>query len=181
MVLALENNTIHIKWPHTLVNLLHNPRVRAFLDTIAYAEGTLHDNGYNVLLGGRLFKSFVDHPRHIITINSQDRPLVSTAAGRYQILSRTWDYFAPLLKLKNFSPENQDKIAIALIRQSGALKDVLEGNLQKAIRKVSNIWASLPGALYKQPTIDMKLLKKIYLKRFKYHTNIFTQTLNRYN
>jgi hypothetical protein len=33
----------------------NNPNIKAFLDTIAYSEGTIHigDNGYNVFFGRR--------------------------------------------------------------------------------------------------------------------------------
>ena len=65
-----------------------NPKIKAFLDLIAFSEGTKGkgDNGYNVIVGGDLFSDYTDHPRKKVYIKSIDN--YSTAAGRYQILSR---------------------------------------------------------------------------------------------
>ena len=65
----------------------------AFLDMIAWSEIgpallAVSDNGYNVIVGStpsnpNLFISYSDHPRKLVQL----RPgLVSTAAGRYQLL-----------------------------------------------------------------------------------------------
>jgi muramidase (phage lysozyme) len=124
---------------------------------IAWAEigsGLLakSDNGYNVLVGStpsnpRLFFDYSDHPRILIRIN-QD--LYSTAAGRYQILKRTYDAYKEICKVRDFSPASQDAIALQLIRERGALRDINEGRIGEAIKKVRNIWASFPGAGYQQ-------------------------------
>jgi len=125
--------------------------VRAFLDMIAYAEGTAGPNGYRTLFGGTLFDSFADHPRQSFQFtNKAGQTLRTTAAGRYQFLIRTWDALAKQLDLPDFSPASQDRAAIELIRQRGALRDVQAGRIQAAIAKCSNIWASLPGAGYNQ-------------------------------
>jgi muramidase (phage lysozyme) len=124
---------------------------KAFLDMIAHSEGTStiegSDNGYNVLVGGTLFDSYADHPRKLVTINSK---LKSTAAGRYQLLSRYFDYYKKLLHLPDFSPASQDAIALQQIRECRALQDVDDGKIQSAINKCKGIWASLPGAGYGQ-------------------------------
>ncbi|MBA3953694.1 glycoside hydrolase family 104 protein [Candidatus Dependentiae bacterium] len=156
---------VHPKWVLNLETLLKESRVKAFLDVIAYAEGTLHINGYNTLYGGQVFYGYSDHPRKVLTYMSRRQLLKSSAAGRYQILQRTWDMWAPKLCLKNFGPESQDKLALALIRQMGALYDVVEGRFELAIKKVSPIWASLPGASYNQPMLSLKDLKYLYHKR----------------
>ena len=111
---------------------------------IATAEGTakLGDNGYNVLVGGSLFTGYADHPRKAVYLPKYK--IKSTAAGRYQILSRYYTFYKKLLKLKDFSPASQDAIAIQMIKEQGALQDVDEGRVDVAIKKVSNIWASLP-------------------------------------
>ena len=47
---------------------------KAFLDMIAFSEGTIKygdQNGYNVIVGGILFDSYKDHPRRLMTINSK--------------------------------------------------------------------------------------------------------------
>lgn len=125
---------------------------RAFLDMIAYAEGTAGPNGYRTLFGGTTFASFADHPRQSFQFtNKAGQTLRTTAAGRYQFLARTWDELAKKLNLADFSPANQDRAALELIRQRGALRDVQAGRIQTAISKVAPIWASMPGAGYNQP------------------------------
>jgi muramidase (phage lysozyme) len=124
---------------------------KAFLTMISISEGTStiegSDNGYNVLVGGTLFDSYADHPRKLVTINSK---IKSTAAGRYQLLSRYFDYYKTFLHLPDFSPASQDTIALQQIRECRALQDVDDGKIQNAINKCKGIWASLPGAGYGQ-------------------------------
>ncbi|WP_341959155.1 glycoside hydrolase family 104 protein [Pseudomonas sp. RC10] len=131
--------------------------VLAFLDMLSFSEGTVtsrftRDDGYDVIVGGlnspNTFTSYADHPGVLVTVNSKG--LKSSAAGRYQLLQRWWPPYKKLLALKDFSPVNQDLVAIQQIRERGALHDVMVGNIAEAISKVSNIWASLPGAGYGQ-------------------------------
>lgn len=125
---------------------------RAFLDMIAYAEGTSGPNGYRTLFGGGLFSDFADHPRQRFQFtNSLGQQLTTTAAGRYQFLIRTWDALAAKLGLPDFGPDSQDLAALELIRERGALPDVQAGRVPTAIGKVAKVWASLPGAGYAQP------------------------------
>lgn len=126
--------------------------LQAFLDMLAWSEGTSRikgsDNGYNVVVGGSLFNGYADHPRKLVTLTSLG--IKSTAAGRYQLLSRYYDAYKKQLGLKDFSPANQDAIAIQQIRERKALADIEAGCIKEAIAKCSNIWASLPGAGYGQ-------------------------------
>lgn len=130
---------------------------------IATAEGTakLGDNGYNVLVGGSLFTGYADHPRKAVYLPKYK--IKSTAAGRYQILSRYYTFYKKLLKLKDFSPTSQDAIAIQMIKEQGALQDVDEGRVDAAIKKVSNIWASMPGAGYGQREVAIASLRKSFV------------------
>ena len=134
-----------------------NKNLEAFLNMLAWAEiGTemlaASDHGYNILVGSlpgrmKLFTDYSDHPRKMMRLT----PTVhSTAAGRYQILMRTYDHYRVLLKLPDFSPSSQDAIAVQLIKERRALQDIYEGKIIEAIGKVKNIWASLPGAGYGQ-------------------------------
>jgi len=132
-----------------------NPAVGKFLDLIRYSEGTStvrgSDDGYNVLFGGELFPSYADHPRKLITLPINGRPVASTAAGGYQLLSRYWDAYHKSLSLTGgFTPENQDRVAIQQIRERRALDDIKAGRIAEAIAKCSNIWASFPGNNYGQ-------------------------------
>ncbi|MCM2250847.1 MAG: glycoside hydrolase family 104 protein [Ramlibacter sp.] len=126
---------------------------RAFLDMLAYAEGTAGrgDDGYNVVFGGGLFASYADHPRRYFTFTRTDGTTGRTsAAGRYQFIAPTWDDLAPRMGLGDFGPSNQDAAALELVRQRGALEDVRAGRFADAVRKVSRTWASLPGNDYMQ-------------------------------
>jgi lysozyme len=137
--------------------------VRAFLDMIAYAEGTAGANGYRTLFGGGLFSSYADHPRQRFPFtNKAGEKLTTTAAGRYQFLARTWDALRAQLDLPDFGPASQDSAAIELIRQRGALADVRAGRFSQAVAKVAPIWASLPGAGYNQPERKLTQLQAAY-------------------
>ena len=130
-----------------------NSQRKAFLDMLAWSEGTdkpgqpAKNHGYDVIVGGSLFTDYSDHPRKLVTLNPK---LKSTAAGRYQLLSRWWDAYRKQLGLKDFSPASQDAVALQQIKERGALSLIDEGNIRQAIDRCSNIWASLPGAGYGQ-------------------------------
>lgn len=136
---------------------------KAFLDMLAWSEGTStvagSDNGYNVLVGGTLFKGYADHPRVKVNLGNG---LFSTAAGRYQLLERFFDAYKASLVLPDFSPESQDEIALQQITESGALSDIDGGDIWSAIRKCAHIWASLPGNTYGQHINPMAKLLFIY-------------------
>ena len=126
--------------------------VSAFLDMIAYSEGTSGPDGYRTMFGHRLFNSFADHPRQYFDFtDGAGRHLKTSAAGRYQFLARTWDELKTKLGLQDFGPASQDAGCIELIRQRGALNDVKAGRVADAIAKCAPVWASLPGAGYNQP------------------------------
>lgn len=129
--------------------------VCAFLDLIAWAEGTdngiqpTRDDGYDVIVGGTLFEGYADHPRRSVRLPALG--ISSTAAGRYQILARYWDHYRASLNLRGgFIPENQDRVALQLIRECRALDDIKAGRIEQAIHKCRSRWASLPGAGYGQ-------------------------------
>ncbi|WP_417585285.1 glycoside hydrolase family 104 protein [Pelagibacterium sp.] len=143
--------------------------VCAFLDLVAWSEGTdngrqaTNDEGYDVVVGGGLFESYADHPRRLISLPSLG--IKSTAAGRYQILSRYWDHYRKQLGLVGgFTPENQDRIALQLIRECRALDDIKAGRVEQAIHKCRSRWASLPGAGYGQHEHKVSSLLAAYSK-----------------
>lgn len=102
-----------------------NNQRKAFLDMLAWSEGTdngrqkTRNHGYDVIVGGELFTDYSDHPRKLVTLNPK---LKSTAAGRYQLLSRWWDAYRKQLGLKDFSPKSQDAVALQQIKERGAFK-----------------------------------------------------------
>jgi lysozyme len=137
--------------------------VRAFLDMLAYSEGTSGPDGYRMMFGGRLFDSFADHPRvYWPFTNGRGERLTTSAAGRYQFLARTWDTLRARLGLPDFGPESQDAAALELVRERGALADVQAGRIAEACRKCAPIWASLPGAGYAQPERKLPALLAAY-------------------
>jgi len=134
--------------------------VRAFMDTLAYAEGTKEH--YDYIFTFVTFNSYKDHPRRAVCAGK----LCSTAAGRYQFLSKTWDGLAPDLGLSDFTPPSQDKAGLELVRRAGAYNLVLKSdryeNFAAAVKKINKIWASLPGSPYGQPTHSLAALWKAY-------------------
>ena len=134
--------------------------VRAFMDTLAYSEGTKEH--YDYIFTFVTFTSYADHPRKVVCAGS----LCSSAAGRYQFLGKTWDPLAADLGLTDFTPPNQEKAGLELIRRAGAYELALKSNklanFKAAVGKLNTIWASLPGSPYGQPTHSMAALWKAY-------------------
>lgn len=115
--------------------------VKAMLDAISEVEGA----GYHSLVGqGRNNRAITDLSEHPNTVGLVTPDGPSTAAGRYQIINKTWRGVARDLGLKDFSPESQDKAAIELIRRRGALGDVKRGDFAEAARKLGSEWQGLP-------------------------------------
>lgn len=136
---------------------------RAFLDMIAFSEGTAGPEGYRTMFGYHMFDDFSDHPRQYFSFtNSRGETLKTSAAGRYQFLGKTWDSLAKKLGLPDFSPASQDAAALELVRQRGAIPDVDAGLIDSAIQKCAPIWASLPGAGYAQPERKLSELTAAY-------------------
>lgn len=142
-----------------------NPNVRAGLDTIAYSEGA----DYDTLFGGGTFDGYADHPRIVVDTNVYDaqgnvirKGYKSSAAGRYQILARTWDDVAPKIGAPDFSPPWQDRAAVYLIHRRGGLQSLIDGDFPAFVNAVRKEWASLPGAGYGQPERKLASLQSVY-------------------
>lgn len=146
----------------------------AFLDMLAVSEGTstspaTKNRGYDVIVTGidrlpEIFTDFSTHPfargRRPKQINSNG--LYSTASGRYQHMLKDWAHYRDLLKLPDFGPQSQDRWALQLIRERGALPLIDAGRFDEAVAKVRNLWASLPGAGYGQPEHRIEKLRTAY-------------------
>lgn len=130
-----------------------NRQLQAFLDLIAYSEGTdngrqpTNNHGYDVIVGGKLFYDYSKHPGVYVKLTPR---LTSSAAGRYQILEKFAKHYMKQLRLPDFGPDSQDKIAIQLIKECKALDDIYAGRIHSAVYKCKSRWASLPGAGYGQ-------------------------------
>lgn len=150
-----------------------NQNRRAFLDMLAVSEGTstspiTQNDGYDVIVTGvtgpEIFTDYSQHP----FVNRKPKQvrgsLYSTASGRYQHMRVHWEHYRDQLGLPDFGPESQDLWAIQLIRERSALPLIDGGRFDEAVRRCSNLWASLPGAGYGQHENDMAKLRAAYLK-----------------
>jgi len=137
--------------------------LKAFLDTIAWSEGTsthplTKNNGYDVIVSGsekagevgqEVFSIYTDHPfafgRPAKVISLGPPVLKSTASGRYQLLLKWWQGYKEMLHLPDFSPDSQDAVAIRQLQERHALTLIEAGKIAEAIAEASHIWASFPG------------------------------------
>ena len=135
---------------------------QVFLDLIAFAEGTANypNDGYYTMFTGKQFDSLDDHPRQLICAQTKKGRICSTAAGRYQFLSTTWDG----LGYSSFSEENQDKGALDLLSPD-VLQAVDDGDWETAIMGANRIWASFPGDVYGQGAKSMDSMLEFVEKR----------------
>ena len=135
--------------------------LKAFLDLIAYSEGTstsqvTKNDGYDVIVSGTAGPSvFTDYAKHPFedggsVLVRREPPLYSSAAGRYQLLARYWRAYKVQLKLLDYSPPNQDAVAIQQIKERHALSLIEAGNVAGAITACATVWASFPGNSYGQ-------------------------------
>jgi muramidase (phage lysozyme) len=151
---------------------------KAFLDTIAAAEGTSDlsfacakaSGGYGALFGcfedqNRVFSRFTVHPDSYFTSAAGYR---SAASGRYQFKPETWAWVAEQLGLSEISPLNQDRAARWLLGHRGALGHVNQiGSsrfdvFKSALYAARKEWASLPDSEYGQPTHSARDLWEVY-------------------
>lgn len=130
--------------------------ITAFLWMIRVLEGGAGPNGYRAQFPSRYFSiddpslpsyQYKDHPKQRTYFrNTIGEQKSSDAAGAYQFLSSTWNDCKKALNLPDFSPASQDKAAVLLLQQKGALDDIKKGNFTAAIQKTNRTWASLPGS-----------------------------------
>lgn len=125
--------------------LLKEPKVKAFLDVIAWAEGTdveVGDGlqmGYDVMYGGTLKKpklmpDLYQHPGKV-------------ASGRYQAVPGTWEEAKKILGLFDMTPESQDIFAVYAIKKKRPklIDFLLNDNFPEAVEEGSLEWASFPN------------------------------------
>jgi muramidase (phage lysozyme) len=151
-----------------------DPRFAAFLDLIAWSEGTsthklTHFDGYDVIVSGvdglHTFADFSAHPFAggrepilvraavplAVTAGAVSQPAVhSTASGRYQITLPTWSNLSCKISLPTFAPQFQDAAALGLIEEAHATAPLLNNAPHLAITRCAATWASFPGNDYGQ-------------------------------
>jgi muramidase (phage lysozyme) len=142
------------------------PEIAAFLNTVSEAEGTNVSNSYKIIVG--LGKGGQDAPAYL-TDYGQHPNIVgmvtshgpSTAAGRYQIVYKTWKGLVEQNpELKDFSPDNQDKAAWILAKSDYRkklgrdLEQDLKAGYTDGLKALNTTWTSFykkdPAALYKK-------------------------------
>jgi muramidase (phage lysozyme) len=150
-----------------------DPKIKAFLDLIAFSEGTstspiTKNDGYDVIVTGvdgpAVFRDYSDHPFAMggVMIVRESPRLVSSAAGRYQILVRYWRAYKAQLNLPDFSPNSQDAVALQQMKERGAPDKIEAGDIAGAIEACANIWASFPGNDYGQGGHSLTTLEAKY-------------------
>lgn len=136
---------------------------RAWLDTIAFCEGTAGADGWRTIYTYAKFTGNV-HPREVKCSGG----LCSDAAGRYQFLSNVWDAArATIGAADDMSPINQDKVARALViyqRGNGAIAAMERGvaGIAAACEEISHIWASIWPGRYGQGFKSLEKITEVY-------------------
>jgi muramidase (phage lysozyme) len=145
--------------PAPLVMQGGDPHLRALLLTISMAESNL-PQPYQVLYGGQQISDLSEHPDICVTIvagpNTGD---CTTAAGRYQFLSTTWEakaqqyhpnppgWYTPWAPY-SFEPQYQDIVTYRWLADTDAwgldLAQLLaDGQIDRVLEMLSGTWTSL--------------------------------------
>lgn len=138
---------------------------KALHDSIAFAEGTRnHSNdGYDVMFSFKIMTSCGSHPNKCISFGSS----CSTAAGRYQFLTGTWNSVKSAQSLTSFEPENQERGGAYLVKTVRKVtvpqdRPMTASEFSNAMNKLSWEWASLPPGRYGQPTKTLSQMRTMY-------------------
>ena len=158
---------------------------KALLNTIRWAEGTLKPGGYNTWFGGRTDMDLTKMTINEVVAEQKKRlasgeatygKYTSAAVGAYQMMKP--EAFAARAGLNpatdKFTPENQDKMAIAgyMMGQAGMSKAEIDAPISRSqIAKIAPVWASLPmmngASRYGQPVKRYDDLAKVYNNNLK--------------
>ena len=164
-------------------------RMKAFLSCIREYEGQEEKNEakrYQILntplpdSKDKYFSSFNTHPWEAVP---KEKRGIKTAAGAYQIVYITWDELLTGRDLKGkivsrrkmfslgnsekkFTPELQDRMAVAILEEREALGFVRKGEIEKAVDKLKGTWSSFPGGKenVKRITADKRPMNMAYFK-----------------
>lgn len=139
-----------------------DPYIRALMLTISASESN-HNNSYYLLYGGSHVHNLKQHPDQCIPINiGPNRGKCSTAAGRYQFLTSTWQEKAQKYHpnpqknyrkyLYSFEPKYQDIVVYNWLTDHhqwnvDLLTLLKEDQVEEVLRQLSNVWTSLGGGI----------------------------------
>lgn len=118
-------------------------KIAAFLAMIRDFES---GGDYFILYGGSHFSDTSRHPQVRIPFRNPRTGKMdySTAAGAYQINWPTYQQFAPMVEVTDFSPASQDLIAMAILYYENVVDKLAADDIPGALRAASSRWASLP-------------------------------------
>ncbi|MGD1854496.1 MAG: muramidase [Leptolyngbyaceae cyanobacterium] len=136
-----------------------DPHIRALMRTISASESNM-DRPYHLLYGGQTLHELNQHPDTCIPI--EVGPNVgdcTTAAGRYQFLTTTWQIQAQqyhpdppswleFWQVYDFSPEAQDIVVYRWLSDPAAWgtdinQQLKDGNITQVLELLSGTWTSL--------------------------------------
>lgn len=145
-------------------SLLSNANVQRALASIRAAEGTAkYKDPYSVGFGGRRIDDLSRHPGTLSSFRDNSGVGKKTsAAGGYQFLNKSWGDMERKLGLSDFGPKSQDIAAVGLLDRSGALDNVLSGDIDGFVKDANGTWASLPGSPYNQPTRSKSFMRNAW-------------------
>jgi muramidase (phage lysozyme) len=158
-----------------------DPYIRALMRTISASESNVR-NPYSILYGGDRIQDLSIHPDRCITIvNGPNKGDCTTAAGRYQFITTTWQakarryHPAPggflFWKDYSFEPQYQDEVVYRWLSDSSAwgadLRQLLKrGQVNTVLKMLSGTWTSLGYGIEDNsmsnelPTIYQKVLQQ---------------------
>jgi len=135
-----------------------NPYLRALMRTISASESN-DASPYTLLYGGAHVQDLAEHPDRCIAIGwGPNRGLCTTAAGRYQFITTTWQETAEryhpaptgewFWRRYSFAPEYQDRVVHAWLDDvnywDADIPQLLkEGQLPTVLQYLSGTWTSL--------------------------------------
>jgi muramidase (phage lysozyme) len=135
-----------------------DPYIRALMRTISVSESN-DPNPYGLLYGGTHFSEWENHPDRCIKIGSgPNEGNCSTAAGRYQFITSTWEEKAHqyhsnpegwlFWRRYSFDPESQDQVLYRWLTDAEAWNmdisaQLKEGQIQTVLKNLSGTWTSL--------------------------------------
>lgn len=135
-----------------------DPYIRALMRTISASEANAN-RPYSILYGGQHVNDLSRHPEICVTIvNGPNKGNCSTAAGRYQIINKTWYQIAPKYHPKpsrlmfwtgySFEAEYQDAVVHRWLSDSRVWgvdisQQLRQGKLNNVLKLLSPTWTSL--------------------------------------
>lgn len=172
----LLDSTDYVASPLPLVMEGGDPYLRALMRTISAAESNTADP-YRLLYGGQRVQDLSVHPDECVAIvNGPNLGDCTTAAGRYQFLTTTWEsqarYYNPqrlawyeMWEEPSFEPKYQDAVVYDWLADPEAWgTDIAEllrqGEVRAVLELLSGTWTSLGYGIEDNSMSD--LLPQIY-------------------